>query len=160
MRVYTVPLVALAVTNDADQDIFEIVMGAGVVGHLLSYMLESALTTDERLNWRLLRRTTTGSGGTGCTEVPVDAGDAAGESGNGGKGVQTVCGDTDSEQDRECFRQARQKLAFKAEPCGGECRLPGQRQHGDVRVMIERVIGAQAPVLPLPGFSRIEAVEN
>lgn len=77
MRVYTVPLVALAVTTDADQDIFEIVMGAGVVGHLLSYMLESALTTDERLNWRLLRRTTTGSGGTGCTEVPVDAGDAA-----------------------------------------------------------------------------------
>ncbi len=76
-RIYTVPFDALSVTNDADQDIFEIVNGSTVAAVLHGFELHSTLTTDERVRLRLCRRSTTGSGGTGSTEVPLAAGDSA-----------------------------------------------------------------------------------
>jgi len=76
-RIYSVPLAALSVTNDSDQDIFEMVNGSGVAAILHGFELNSTLTTDERVNLRLVRRSTTGSGGSAATEVPMAAGDAA-----------------------------------------------------------------------------------
>ncbi len=76
-RIYTVPFVGLTVTNDSDQDIFEMVNGSGAAAILHGFELHSTLTTDERVSLRLVRRSTTGSGGSAATEVPVDAGDSA-----------------------------------------------------------------------------------
>jgi hypothetical protein len=73
-RGYSVPFVNLTLTNDADQDIFEIVNGSTSALILLGFELYSATTSDERLNLRLLRRSTTGSGGTGAVEVATDGG--------------------------------------------------------------------------------------
>lgn len=73
-RVYTVPFDNLSVTNDSDQDIFEIVNGSTSAVILTGFELYSATTSDERVRLRLLRRSTTGSGGTGATEVPLDGG--------------------------------------------------------------------------------------
>lgn len=76
-RLYTVAFDALSVTNDADQDIFEMVNGSTVAAILHSFELHSNVTTDERVRLRLCRRSTTGSGGTGATENPNAAGDSA-----------------------------------------------------------------------------------
>lgn len=76
-RMYTVPLVGISVTNDSDQDIFEMVNGSAAAAILHGFELNSTLTTDERVSLRLLRRSTTGSGGSAATEVPLDAGDSA-----------------------------------------------------------------------------------
>lgn len=73
-RVYSVPFDNLTVTNDADQDIFEIVNGSTSALILLGFELYSATTTDERVRLRLVRRSTTGSGGTGSTEAALDGG--------------------------------------------------------------------------------------
>lgn len=75
-RVYTVPFVGLSVTNDSDQDIFELVNGTGVAAVVHGFELNSSLTSDERVSLRLVRRSTTGSGGTGATEVPLEVGDS------------------------------------------------------------------------------------
>jgi hypothetical protein len=75
-RIFTVPLSNLSVTNDADQDIIEMVNGSGVTAILHEIELNSALTTDERVRLRLCRRSTTGSGGTALTEAPGSVGDA------------------------------------------------------------------------------------
>lgn len=76
-RVFTAPLDAITVTTDADQDIIEMVGASGYPFALLSIELYSSLTTDERVRLRLVRRSTTGSGGTGLTEIKNDAGSAA-----------------------------------------------------------------------------------
>lgn len=73
-RLYVVPFDALTVTNDADQDIFELVGVSGGIAYLHGFSLSSATTTDERVRLRLVRRSTTGSGGTGSTEVPLEDG--------------------------------------------------------------------------------------
>lgn len=75
-RIYTAPLSNLSVTNDSDQDIVELVNGSGVTAILHSLELNSALTTDERVRLRWVRRSTTGSGGAAVTEVPNSVGDA------------------------------------------------------------------------------------
>lgn len=72
--VYYAPLDAISVTNDADQDIFEIVAAATKRVVLHGFSLTSSYTTDERVRLRLLQRTTTGSGGSGLTEVACDDG--------------------------------------------------------------------------------------
>lgn len=72
--VYYVPLDALSVTTDADQDLFEIVAAASKRVILHGFSLSSTYTTDERVRLRLLQRTTTGSGGSGATEVAADDG--------------------------------------------------------------------------------------
>lgn len=77
MRMYSCPLDAVTVTNDADQDLLELVNGSTVTAILHQLRIESNMTTDERLRLRLVRRTTTGSGGTGATEVKVESGDAS-----------------------------------------------------------------------------------
>ena len=76
MRVYTQPFDNLSVTNDSDQDIFEMVGASGYPFKLIAFELYSALTTDERVRLRLLRRSTTGSGGSAATEVPTDGGNS------------------------------------------------------------------------------------
>lgn len=75
-RIYYAPLHNLSVTNDADQDIWEIVAPATKKVVLHGFSLTSAYATDERANLRLVSRTTTGSGGTGATESPSDADNA------------------------------------------------------------------------------------
>lgn len=75
-RLYSVPLDAISVTTDADQDIWELTAGSGKLCVLHSFSLTSAQTTDERVRLRLMRRTGAGSGGSGLTEVPLDAGNA------------------------------------------------------------------------------------
>lgn len=76
-RVFTAPLDAISVTTDADQDIIEMVGAAGYPFLLLAIQLSSSLVTEERVRLRLVRRTTTGSGGTGLTEIKNDGGSAA-----------------------------------------------------------------------------------
>jgi hypothetical protein len=76
MSVYTVPFSNLSVTNDSDQDIFEITAPSDAAVILHHFEFYSAVTTDERVRLRLVRRSTAGSGGAGATEVPV-AGTAA-----------------------------------------------------------------------------------
>lgn len=73
-RIYTVPFDNLTVTNDSDQDIIEMVGASGYPFSLLAFEVYSSLTTDERVRLRLVRRSTTGSGGTGATEVRMDGG--------------------------------------------------------------------------------------
>ena len=69
-RVYTIPLTSISVTTDADQDIWEMVPGSVRDVVLHGFSLTSSHTTDERIPLRLLRRSTTGTGGSGATEVP------------------------------------------------------------------------------------------
>lgn len=71
-RIYQIPIDAINVTNDADQDIWELVAPAGGKVTLHGFSLSSATTTDERARLRLVRRSTTGSGGSASTEVPTD----------------------------------------------------------------------------------------
>lgn len=75
-RIYIVPFDAITVTNDSDQDIFEIVGGSSAITYLHGFSLSSTTTIDERVRLRLVRRSTTGSGGTGATEVPVEDGNS------------------------------------------------------------------------------------
>lgn len=72
--VYYVPLDALSVTTDADQDIFEIVAASSKRVILHGFSLTSSYTTDERVRLRLMQRGSTGSGGSGATEVASDDG--------------------------------------------------------------------------------------
>jgi hypothetical protein len=74
-RKYYIPLDALTVTNDADQDIWELVAPSGSPCILHGFELNSALTTDERVRLRLVRRSTTGTGGSAATEVPANDND-------------------------------------------------------------------------------------
>lgn len=76
-RVFTAPLDAISVTTDADQDIIEMVGASGFPFDPIAIELYSSLTTDERVRFRFVRRTTTGSGGTALTEIKNDAGSAS-----------------------------------------------------------------------------------
>ena len=73
-RICTAPFSAISRTNDSDQDILEMVGTAGYPFRVLAIEMSSALTTDERLTIRLLRRSTTGSGGSALTPVNVNGG--------------------------------------------------------------------------------------
>lgn len=73
-RVYVIPFSNLQVTNDADQDIFELVAPSTATIILHGFSLMSSYTTDERCRLRLVRRSTTGSGGGAATEVPIEDG--------------------------------------------------------------------------------------
>jgi hypothetical protein len=73
-RLYVIPFDALSVTNDSDQDIWELVAPSTGPCVLHGFSLTSTTTSDERVKLRLVRRSTTGSGGTGATEVPVEDG--------------------------------------------------------------------------------------
>jgi hypothetical protein len=75
-RIYTVPLDAISVTNDADQDIFEIASNSAKQVILHGFSLTSSYTTDERARLRLIRRTASGSGGGTATSVAIDHGNA------------------------------------------------------------------------------------
>jgi hypothetical protein len=74
-RIYQIPLDALSVTNDADQDIWELVAPSGGPVKLHGFSLSTSTTTDERVRLRLVRRSTTGTGGSAATEVPTDDAD-------------------------------------------------------------------------------------
>lgn len=69
MSIYTVPFDNLSVTNDSDQDVWEITAPADAAVILHHFELYSATTSDERVRLRLVRRSTAGSGGAGATEV-------------------------------------------------------------------------------------------
>lgn len=73
-RIYSIPMNNLSVTNDSDQDIWEMVNSSASACILLGFELYSATTSDERVRLRLLRRSTTGSGGAAATEVSLDGG--------------------------------------------------------------------------------------
>ena len=75
-RLYTLPLDALSVTTDGDQDIWELSNSSGKQVILHGFSLTSAHTTDERARLRLVRRTATGSGGSAGTVLAVDQGNA------------------------------------------------------------------------------------
>lgn len=73
-RVYVVPLDQITVTTDADQDIWELVGPSAATTVLHGFSLTSTTTIDERVRLRLVRRSTTGSGGSALTEVPIEDG--------------------------------------------------------------------------------------
>jgi hypothetical protein len=75
-RVYTVPLDAISVTNDADQDLWCISTASTKQAVLHGFSLTSAYTTDERARLRLIRRTAVGSGGSAATVLAVDQGNS------------------------------------------------------------------------------------
>lgn len=75
-RIYTLPLDAISVTNDADQDIFELSSNSAKQVILHGFSLTSAQTTDERVRLQLIRRTASGSGGSAGTILAVDQGNA------------------------------------------------------------------------------------
>ncbi len=75
-RLYIAPLDAISVTNDADQDIWEIASSSGKQVILHGFSLTSAYTTDERARLRLIRRTASGSGGGTATILALDQGNA------------------------------------------------------------------------------------
>ena len=77
MSVYLVPFDNLSVTNDSDQDIFELTAPSDAAVKLIGFELYSAVTTDERVRLRLVRRSTAGSGGAAATEVPANGTSAA-----------------------------------------------------------------------------------
>jgi hypothetical protein len=75
-RIYTLPLDAISVTNDADQDIWELSNSSAKQVILHGFSLTSAYATDERARLRLIRRTASGSGGSSGTVVAADQGNA------------------------------------------------------------------------------------
>lgn len=73
-RMYTLPLDAIIVTNDADQDIWELSNSSAKQVILHGFSLTSSYTTDERARLRLVRRTASGSGGSSGTILAEDQG--------------------------------------------------------------------------------------
>jgi hypothetical protein len=70
---YSVPFDNLTVTNDSDQDIWEITAPADAAVILLGFYLSSATTSDERVRLRLCRRTgSAASGGAAATVASPD----------------------------------------------------------------------------------------
>lgn len=76
-RIVYCPLPKLSVTNDADQDIWELAAPAGNKLRLLGWEVSSAKTAAEIISLRLLFGTVSGSGGAGGVEVNADNGDDA-----------------------------------------------------------------------------------
>ena len=80
MAIYYIPMGAslATVTNDADQDVWELLAPSDAAVKIHWIKLTSTLTTDERVMLRLMRRTAAGSGGgTGLVEVLADGTSAA-----------------------------------------------------------------------------------
>ena|SRR5688572_2506919 len=75
-RIYTLPLDAISVTTDADQDIWGLSNTNAKQVILHGFSLTSTYTTDERARLRLIRRTAVGSGGSAGTVLAVDQGNA------------------------------------------------------------------------------------
>jgi hypothetical protein len=75
-RLYTLPLDAISVTTDADQDIWELSNSSAKQVILHGFSLTSSHTTDERARLRLVRRTASGSGGSAGTILALDQGNA------------------------------------------------------------------------------------
>lgn len=73
-RMYAVPLDNASVTTSANQDIFQLVAAAAIPFYLHHIRLEAATTSDERVRLRLVRRSTTGSGGSAITLAAKDQG--------------------------------------------------------------------------------------
>ena len=72
-RMYVSPL-ALSVTNDADQDVWRLNAGSTKPLILHEVYISSEVTTDERVNLRLVRRTSDGTGGSAEAENELDGG--------------------------------------------------------------------------------------
>lgn len=72
-RKYVAPLTNATVTNDSDQDIFELAAGSGIIVVVHEIQLNSATTTDERVQLVFKRRTVTGNGSV-ATCVALDPG--------------------------------------------------------------------------------------
>jgi len=75
-RVYVAPLDTISVTNDADQDVWELASASTKQCILHGFSLTSSFTTDERARLRLIQRTGVGSGGSGATVLALDRGNA------------------------------------------------------------------------------------
>ncbi len=75
-RMYTLPLDAISVTTDADQDIWELSNSSAKQAILHGFSLTSSHTTDERVRMQLIRRTASGSGGSAGTVGALDQGNA------------------------------------------------------------------------------------
>jgi len=75
-RIVYCPLVNLSVTNDADQDIFQLTAGAANKLKVHGFELYSAAIAAEALRFRLVRRSTDGNGGA-ATAVKADEDDGA-----------------------------------------------------------------------------------
>jgi hypothetical protein len=75
--VYTVPLDALSVTNDSDQDIVIIGANSGTTLEILELRVTSAHTTAEPVRLRLIRRTSAGTGGSSITPNAINEGNTA-----------------------------------------------------------------------------------
>ncbi len=76
-RTVYAPLDDLQVTNDADQDIWELTAGADNKLRLLGWELTSAAIASEAVQLRLIRGTAAGSGGAVVTEILADEDDGA-----------------------------------------------------------------------------------
>lgn len=77
-RFVTIPINAISVTNDADQDILELIAGATWPFKLWSFELNASILTGEVVNMQLISgRTTTGSGGGAITPANVNRGDTS-----------------------------------------------------------------------------------
>ena len=68
-RVYKIPLDNITVTTSTNQDLFEIIPGTArqVLLHAISLTSKQGATAAENVRLRLMRRTSTGSGGTSIT---------------------------------------------------------------------------------------------
>ncbi len=75
-RFYSLPLDAISVTNDADQDIWSLGTASTKQLILHEFRLTTTNTTDERLRMQLVRRTAVGSGGSAVTANALDQGNA------------------------------------------------------------------------------------
>jgi hypothetical protein len=74
MRIYTAAIDIADAGTDADQDIFELVLSTGEKSILHEFELYSDATAAAVLKLELVRRSTTGTGGTGLTEEEHDPG--------------------------------------------------------------------------------------
>jgi hypothetical protein len=72
-RMYVVPL-NIAPTTDSTQDIWELINGSTKICVLHGFSLTTALTAAAVIRLELLRRSTTGAGGSAATEVALDEG--------------------------------------------------------------------------------------
>ncbi len=76
-RIYIAPFVGLAVTTDSSQDIWEITAGSGNKVIIHGFELTSGSIAAEIVNLRLVRYTTSGSGGGTATGRPRSEDDSA-----------------------------------------------------------------------------------
>lgn len=73
-RMYGAPFEDISVTNDSDQDLWELTAGSNrkVIVHGFGLTSAQGITAAELARLRLVRRTTAGTGGSAVTEVKLD----------------------------------------------------------------------------------------